>query len=328
MDLECAAATGLPRGRREVRLIAHGDARHFGVITARGPVWANRVLNALSIFAPLAGLAAGLLLLPEIAPTGTTLALFLAFFAAETIGVGLGLHRLFSHRAFETGPLVRGLLGVLGSWGMQGPIERWVADHRRHHRFADRRGDPHSPWRGHRGEALARLAGLWHAHFAWMLTGVVSDPARYAADVRRDPVSRWCSDHYALLCASSLLAPALVGWLAGGAAEAGRAFVWAGCLRVALLQQLTWAVNSVGHVYGSKLAGAPSEGRDNLVFALLLFGEGLHSFHHRFPSAAVNEPARLDLHGAILRGLERLGLVWRLRRYPGAGSGEAPRRAA
>ena len=106
------------------------------------------------------------------------------------------------------------------------------------------------------------------------------------------------------------------------------AFVWAGCLRVALLQQLTWAVNSFGHVYGAKLEGATSEGRDHLGFALLLFGEGLHSFHHRFPSAAVNEPARLDLHGALLVLLERAGLVWRLRRYPPARVREARRRAS
>jgi fatty-acid desaturase len=92
---------------------------------------------------------------------------------------------------------------------------------------------------------------------------------------------------------------------------------------VALLQQLTWAVNSLGHVLGSKVPGARGEGRDNLAFALLLFGEGLHSFHHRYPSAAVNEPARLDLHGALLVALERLGLVWRLRRYPAARAGPA-----
>ena len=309
-------------------MISSGDARRFGVITEPGAVRANRRLNALSIAAPLAGFLGGLLWLPGIAPTATTLALFLAFFVAETIGVGIGLHRFFSHRAFEAGPGVRAALGVLGSWGMQGPIERWVADHRRHHRFADRRGDPHSPWQGDAGAPRSRLAGLWHAHFAWMLTGEVSDPARYAADVRRDPVSRWCSDHYAWLCASSLLAPALAGALFGGAPEAARAFVWAGCLRVALLQQLTWSVNSFGHVFGTRVPGATSEGRDQLGLALLLFGEGLHSFHHRYPSAAVNEPARLDLHGAILVALARAGLVWRLRRYPTARAREARHRAA
>jgi len=296
-----------------------GIEARFGVVTEIGPVRANRRLNALSIFVPMGGALLGLALAPfspVLAPTGATLGLFVLFFAAETIGLGLGLHRLFTHRAFETGPALRAVLGVLGSWGMQGPIERWVADHRRHHRFTDREGDPHSPWWIDGAPAPSRAAGLFHAHFGWMLTGIVSDPERYAADVRRDPVSRWCSERYAWLCASSLLVPAAAGALVGGPDEALRGFFYAGCLRVCVLQHLTWSVNSFGHWLGSKVPGATSEARDNRLFAVLLFGEGLHSFHHRYPSAAVNEPARLDLNGAILRGLARLGWVWRLRTYP------------
>ncbi|MEJ7756520.1 MAG: hypothetical protein WKF83_09565 [Nocardioidaceae bacterium] len=30
---------------------------------------------------------------------------------------------------------------------IEGPVIRWVADHRKHHKFSDRDGDPHSPWR-------------------------------------------------------------------------------------------------------------------------------------------------------------------------------------
>ena len=93
-----------------------------------------------------------------------------------------------------------------------------------------------------------------------------------------------------------------------------RCFFWAGCLRVAVIQQITWSVNSFGHVYGSRVDGSSDESRDNVALALLLFGEGLHSYHHRHPQAAVNVPSRLDLNGWLLRRLERAGIVWDLKR--------------
>jgi stearoyl-CoA desaturase (delta-9 desaturase) len=292
------------------------SAESFGVITAPGPVRQNRLLNAASIAVPLVGTLVGVLGWSSFSPTAATLWIFLAFFVAETIGLGLGLHRLFTHRAFEIGAVGRAVLGVLGSWGMQGPIDRWVADHRRHHRFTDQPGDPHSPYWVDARKPRSGLGGLWHAHLAWMLTGVVSDKERYAADIRRDPVTRWCSDHYWELAASSLVLPALVGLAAGGPAEAARAFLWAGCFRVWTLQQLTWSVNSLGHTLGTKVAGSSNEARDNVTLALLLFGEGLHSFHHRYPSAAINQPSRLDLNGYLLTLLERAGVVRNLKRYP------------
>lgn len=301
-----ASAGPLPRLR---------DPAHVGIVTERRPVVRNRVLNAVSIGVPLAGAAAGFAAWGSLAPTSVSFAVFLAFFALEAVGIGIGLHRFFTHRAFRTGPVVRGVLAVLGSWAMQGPIDRWVADHRRHHRFTDAPEDPHSPYWAHGRRISSRLRGLAHAHFTWMLTGLVSDPRRYAADILRDPIARWCSDHYWWLCASSLLAPALVGYALGGASEAARCFVWAGCFRVALLHHITWSVNSFGHMFGTKAPGSDDESRDNVLFALLLFGEGLHSYHHLHPSAAVNRPTHLDLNGAILALLERRGLVWGLKRY-------------
>jgi stearoyl-CoA desaturase (delta-9 desaturase) len=291
------------------------DPASVGIIIDRGLVVRNRVLNAISIGIPLAGTVFGFAAWSSLAPSVTSFSVFLAFFAAEAVGVGIGLHRYFTHRAFRTGPVVRAVLGVLGSWAMQGPIDRWVADHRRHHRFTDEPADPHSPYWMHERRASSRLAGLAHAHLIWMLTGFVSDPRRYAADILRDPIARWCSRHYWWLCASSLLTPAAVGYALGGAPEGLRCLVWAGCFRVTLLHHVTWSVNSFGHMFGTKVSGSSDESRDNVLFALLLFGEGLHSYHHRHPSAAVNRPTYLDLNGAILSLLERMALVWGLKRY-------------
>jgi stearoyl-CoA desaturase (delta-9 desaturase) len=119
----------------------------------------------------------------------------------------------------------------------------------------------------------------------------------------------WCSDNYWLLAASGLVIPATVGFAFGGKDEALMCFLWAGCMRVALLHQITWSVNSFGHMIGSKVIGSRDEARDNRLLAILLIGEGLHSFHHKNPLAAVNEPAGIDASGQVLKLLAKLGAV-------------------
>jgi stearoyl-CoA desaturase (delta-9 desaturase) len=285
-----------------------------GILTRGRPVVANRLLNAVSILAPIAGTAYALWHWERLAPTALSWALFAVFFAAEVIGVSLGLHRYFTHKSFETSAAGRALLGVLGSLAFQAPIERWVADHRRHHRYTDGPLDPHSPhWIGGRPPRW-RWLGLLHAHVAWMFYCPLSDPARYAPDIARDPIARWCTRLYWPLCGVSLALPAALGYALGGAPEAARGFFWAGCFRVALLQQITWTINSVGHAFGAKEPGARDESRNSPLLAIALLGEGLHGFHHRHPTAAVFAPERLDLGGWLLTRLERLGLVWNVKR--------------
>jgi len=147
-----------------------------------------------------------------------------------------------------------------------------------------------------------------------MLTGDVSDPARYAGDIVRDPVTSWCSRNYWPLAASTFALPYALGWILGGPAEALSCLVWAGFVRVVFLQHVTWAIASLGHTYGEKLPNAKDESRNSVLLAVLLFGEGLHSFHHMNPSAGVNQPAHLDLNGAILSRWERWGWISELRR--------------
>ena len=145
-----------------------------GVITDRRPVVRNRVLNAFSIGLPLAGAASALAVPESLFPTWTTACVFALFFAAEAIGVGIGLHRYYTHKAFRTGPALQSALAIFGTWAMQGPVDRWVADHRRHHRYTDQALDPHSPhWtRGERERS--RMRGLLWSH----LTNGYSDPRR------------------------------------------------------------------------------------------------------------------------------------------------------
>jgi stearoyl-CoA desaturase (delta-9 desaturase) len=276
--------------------------------------WSNRLLNVASICLPWILMAALALRGKwQLTPTAATWIVFAVFFGSTVLGVAIGMHRYFTHHAFKTSTVIKLILGVLGTWAMQGDITRWVADHRRHHRFADKQFDPHSPWFSDRGPISNRFLGWFHSHMGWMIYGRVSQPERYAPDCLADRSIAFLSKSYWPIAATGLVLPAVVGYLLGGEGEMVRCLFWAGAARVALLHQFTWSVNSFGHIFGNKVAGSDSEARDNVFFALLLLGEGLHSHHHARPTSAMNEPKHLDPGGWIIRGCERLGLVWQLR---------------
>ena len=286
-----------------------------GIITEKKEVEGNYLINAWSIFVPLIGALVGMLLFDSLAPTASTFLVFFIFFPLTVMGLITGLHRYFTHRSFETGQVFRLVLGICGSWTMQGPISRWVADHRRHHRFSDQAFDVHSPYWRNQQRISSRFMGFVHAHFLWMFVGLPTSREKYAQDIVNDPISRGCSEHYWSLCASSLLLPGLVGYVLGGQDEAIRSLIWAGCVRVSLIQQFAWSVNSIGHMYGSKADGSKDEARDNMFLTLLVFGEGLHSYHHVHQSTTMNKPSYLDLTGQFINLLEKLGVIWNVKRY-------------
>ena len=163
------------------------------ITTSGHAVARNRWLNAVSIGIPIAGTLAAFGFTAQLGITGITIAVFLSFFLLNAFGITLGLHRYFTHHAFTTGPTVARVLAVLGSAACQGPIDRWVADHRRHHRFADQPWDTHSPyWHGAQ-KIESRWRGIWHAHFGWMIEAHVSDPKRYAPEISHLSVAGWAS---------------------------------------------------------------------------------------------------------------------------------------
>lgn len=285
-------------------------AERAGLIFDVTEVRENQFVNGISVFVPIV-IASGLWaeLGGAARPSWFTLLVLYVFFSMTLTGIGIGLHRYFTHQAFRTSSIVHAILAICGSWALQGPIDRWVADHRRHHRFADRPLDNHSPYWIAETPTRGRLHGLLHAHVLWLFANHVSSRQWYATDIQQDVITSWCSRYYVPIAATSILAPGLLGLLAGGFVEAGRCILWAGCLRVIALQQLTWSVNSVGHMFGSKSAHARSEARDNLFLALFLFGEGLNHYHHEHTSAAVNEPAALDMGGKVILAMEKLNII-------------------
>lgn len=247
-------------------------------------------------------------------PSVFSMLLTVLFFVLGSIGLGIGFHRHFTHHAFKTSAAGKAVLGVLGTWSLQGPIVSWVADHRRHHRFADQQYDPHSPWADDNGLIDNRFAGWFHAHMGWKFKVAVSDENRYVPDLLKDPVVMFISRHYWVVAIAGLLAPGVPGFLYGGWDECLSCLLWAGCIRAILLHQFEGIANSITHLFGTKVDGSQDESRNNLWLSVVLMGEGLHSYHHQNATLAMNEPARFDAFGHVLVFFERFGMVWELRK--------------
>ncbi|MER6224023.1 fatty acid desaturase [Streptomyces sp900105755] len=224
-------------------------------------------------------------------------------------GLTVGYHRLFTHRSFKAKRGLRIALAVAGSLGVEGSPVQWVANHRRHHAFADREGDPHSPWR-FGTDTRALLKGLLHAHIGWMLKRELSNRARFAPDIDADRDLRLIGRLFGPLTVVSLLAPALVGGLVTGTwTGALTGFFWAGVMRMALLHHVTWSVNSVCHVAGKRPFAARDKATNFWPLALLSFGESWHNSHHADPTGARHGvlPGQVDPSARLIRIFEKLG---------------------
>src|SRR4051812_16944447 len=140
------------------------------------------------------------------------LAVFFITYIPVGLGVTVGFHRLFTHRSFKAKPWVRGMFAILGSAAIEGPIISWVADHRKHHAFSDKPGDPHSP---HAHDGVLR--GLFHAHVGWLFIHTErANRQRYAPDLMKDPIIAWVDKTFVLWVVAGLAFPFCLGWIIGG----------------------------------------------------------------------------------------------------------------
>ena len=271
----------------------------------------KRIDNALLLAAPILGSCAAVWYASSLGASIATVGIFLVFYGWTALGATLGLHRYFTHRSFRASPLVEYLLGVGACFNLQGSIIRWVADHRRHHRLEDRPGDPHSPLVNARGARLSPARGLFHAYFGWMFDDSVTDVSHFFPEAYSDRRLRHFHRFYWAYVLLSLALPALVGWMVGGAVEGTRCFLWAGCVRIFIIQQAAFIVNSLGHFVGPQDFASRDSSRNLWPFSILLLGDGYHNNHHAFPRSAriALLPGQLDPGHALLRGLHRLGLV-------------------
>jgi stearoyl-CoA desaturase (delta-9 desaturase) len=263
------------------------------------------------VVVPVAALAAGVWLGWGHAVTLTDVLLAFALYVVTGLGVTVGFHRLITHRSFTARRRLKITLAVAGSMSFQGNVIEWVAIHRRHHAFTDRPGDPHSPYRYGTG-LTGQLRGMAHAHLGWMFRADPGPVTRYAPDLRADPDMVRIARAFPALCALSLTLPFVAGWALTGSWHGGvTAFIWAGLIRVALLQHITWSINSLCHMIGARPHPTRRHDRSTDLWPLALpsFGESWHNGHHSDPSCARHgrEPGQIDLSAEVIRVLEHLG---------------------
>jgi stearoyl-CoA desaturase (delta-9 desaturase) len=268
-------------------------------------------VTAAIVLVPFGGLAVAVWLAWGHALNLTDILLAVAFYLVTGLGVTIGFHRLLTHRSFTAAPALRVALAIAGSMSFEGDVIGWVAIHRRHHAFSDRPGDPHSPYRY--GTSLSgQLRGLAHAHVGWLLRDDPTPVERYAPDLATDPALRKISAAFPAWCVLSLGLPFALGWAIGGSWHAAlAALLWAGLVRVTLLQHVTWSVNSLCHVIGTRpFATRRYDRATNLwPLALLSLGESWHNMHHSDPSCARHgaDPRQIDISAGVIRIFERFG---------------------
>ena len=242
------------------------------------------------------------------------LLVFVILYVATGIGITVGYHRLFTHRSFRTTPAVRAVFAVLGSAALEGPVVAWVADHRKHHAFSDRPGDPHSPHVGHGGGLRGTLRGLFHAHVGWLFLHTDrGSKRRYAPDLLADPVVTRSGGP--TRCGRSAGSRPPSGWAGSSAARSTAGLtglLWGGAVRILVLHHVTFSINSLCHVFGRRPFRTSDESRNLAWLSLLSFGEAWHNNHHAFPTSARHGLRRhqLDPSAWVIGALERLGLAW------------------
>ena len=237
------------------------------------------------------------------------------FYAITGHGITVGFHRYFTHGSFKSGRAVRIALAIAGSMAVEGPVTRWVADHRRHHAYSDQQGDPHSPWRY--GESFGALCkGLWHAHIGWLFDIEQTDQQRFAPDLKADRDVDLVNKLFPLWVLLSLGLPALLGGLWAQSWEGAlTAFFWGSVVRMAVLHHATWSINSICHAIGDRPFVSRDRATNVWPLAFISMGESWHNLHHADPTCARHGVDRwqLDTSAELIRGLEKLGLAWDVR---------------
>ncbi len=242
--------------------------------------------------------------------------LLVVTYVLTILGITLGFHRHFTHKAFQAHPAVRAAIGILGSMAAQGSIFYWVGNHRRHHTFADGPGDPHSPYVDEEKE-LGGWVGFWHAHMGWTFNHELTNTARFAKDLIRDPLVSFINRNYLTWVLLSVALPPVIGGLATMSWRGAlTAFLWGSVVRLFLTYHATNSVNSVLHMFGSRPFAADDHAVNNPWLVLPVLGEGWHNNHHAFPDSATFgfEWWQFDPGYLVVLALKKVGLIWDVRK--------------
>lgn len=219
------------------------------------------------------------------------------YWVAGSLGIGMGFHRLLTHRGYTVPKPVEYFLVLCGTLAIEGGPVQWVTTHRIHHAFTDKPGDPHTP-----------REGRWWAHMGWILTpdNTLQDQNRlyrYAPDLMKQRFYRFLNRFYYL----PLIVLSIVLLAVGGL----EVLLWGTFLRVTFGLHATWLVNSATHLWGKQRFQTTEDSRNSWWVALLTFGEGWHNNHHAFPRAARHglKWYEVDINWYGIRVLKFLGLA-------------------
>jgi stearoyl-CoA desaturase (delta-9 desaturase) len=241
--------------------------------------------------------------------------LLAVFYVIAVLGITVGFHRHFTHKSFKAKPWLRVAMAITGSLAVQGNVLNWVADHRRHHAFSDREGDPHSPWLfGTSPLAVAR--GFLHAHMTWFFDRNETNHRRFIPDLLADRAIVRVSRTFGVWVAVSLLLPAVLGALLSWSWEGAiTGFFWGGLVRLALSNHVTWSINSICHMVGERPFRSRDRSRNFWPLAILSMGESWHNLHHADPTCARHGVLRgqIDISARLIWVFERLGWAYDVR---------------
>ena len=233
----------------------------------------QKVVISILVFVPLAATVYAIYATWGKLVDWLDLTLLFVLYLLVGLGVTIGFHRFLAHGSFKTNLPLKLLLVVLGTMSWQGGAISWVAVHRKHHAFSDEEGDIHSPQL-----SSNLLKGFIHAQVGWLFGTRRPDNNKWANDLVNDPWIVFIHRTSLIWCASSLVIPFLIGgW---------SALLWAGLVRVFLTHHVTWSVNSVCHVFGSRPFETKDHSTNHWLVGLLAFGEGGHNTHHASPRSS------------------------------------------
>ncbi len=241
------------------------------------------------------------------------LAAFLVWWVAASWGIGIGYHRLFTHRGFKAPTWLQYFFATCGTLALQsGPIA-WVTTHRIHHAFTETDKDPHSP-----------RNGTYWSHIGWIFRGTAQVQSqatmqRYSPDLTKDRYLSLLDKYYyvpIILVAAGMFA--VGGWTM---------VMWGVFLRTAVSWHFTWLVNSATHLWGSRRFDTRDDSRNNALVAAVTFGEGWHNNHHAFPRSAKHGLTwkEFDINWYQLQVLEKLGIIQNVYAYDLATESETPK---
>ncbi len=236
-------------------------------------------------------------------------AVFLLFYMVSGLGITVGFHRHFTHGSFKAKQPLRIAMALAGSMALEMGVTDWVATHRRHHKYSDKEGDPHSPWRfGSDWKALSK--GFLWAHMGWLFERGRTNPAKYCPDLVADRDIRVISKFFPAVVLVSLAGPAALGGLLTMSWQgAVTGFFWGSLVRISLLHHVTWSINSVCHMMGEEVFDSRDKARNVWWLAIPSFGESWHNLHHADPTCARHGvlPGQIDMSARVIWAFEKLG---------------------